>query len=46
MKPLRKRLILLTTLSTGTLLATSCSEVTDQVLATIRLALGIADLWV
>jgi len=46
MKPRRKRLLLLAALSTGTLLASGCSDVAEQILATIRLALGIADVWV
>jgi hypothetical protein len=34
----------LTMLASGTLLATSCT-VADAILETIRLALGIADVW-
>ncbi len=46
MKRRRRRLIALSVLSSGTLLASSCSGVADQIIATLRLAFGIADIWV
>ena len=45
MKAWHRRLIVLTVLSSGTLLATGCS-VADAIIATIQLALQIANIWV
>ena len=45
MKLVNRRLIALTALASGTLLASSCA-VSDAVIQTIRLAFGIVDVWV
>jgi hypothetical protein len=42
----RRRWVVLALLSSGTLLASSCSGISDQIIATIRLAFGIVDIWV
>lgn len=46
MKTTKHRFCLLALLSSGLLLGSSCSTITDQIVATIRFALGIVDVWV
>ena len=44
MKRYNRRLLTLTMLASGALLASGCN-VTDQILETIRFAFGIVDIW-